>query len=58
MKELLKDTHPGFTVVCDKCKSGDVYVENTIGWSPESGGWGSLDFVCDNCGHRTEIVEG
>lgn len=35
-------THPGFTIFCTDC---------------ESGGWGSVDLVCNTCDNRTEIVE-
>jgi hypothetical protein len=48
---------PGFTVKCDKCGSHEVFLENTMGYSPTSGGWGSIDFVCRECDNRAEIVE-
>lgn len=50
-------THPGFTITCQRCSSTLVYVDNTLGYSPESWVWGSLDLVCDACGQNTEIVE-
>lgn len=54
----VKQTHPGFTITCDKCGSTMVITENTMGFSAESGGWGSLDLVCLECDARTELVEG
>jgi len=49
-------THPGFSIQCDKCQSFDVLVENSLGYSCESGGWGEVELVCNNCDQRTEIV--
>jgi predicted nucleic acid-binding Zn ribbon protein len=48
---------PTFTVTCDKCGSHDITLENSMGFSEMSGAWGSIDFVCNACGNRTEIVE-
>lgn len=48
---------PGFTVTCNKCGGTNTRLENSMGYSPESGGWGSIDFVCNDCGNQTEIVE-
>lgn len=48
---------PGFTVQCDKCASFKVTLENSMGYSPESGAWGSLDFLCLSCGNKTELME-
>lgn len=56
--ETFKDLYIGFTVFCDNCDSKDIYVENSLGYSPESGQWGSIDFVCANCGQRTVIYGG
>lgn len=50
-------THPGFTIFCTGCGNFDVMVENSLGYSCESGGWGSVDLVCNTCDNRTEIVE-
>ncbi len=52
-----KATHPGFTVTCDECGSRAVMVENTLGYSAQSGGWGAVSLVCDGCGQTTELVE-
>jgi hypothetical protein len=49
--------YPGFTVVCDKCKSNNVYVENSISWSRESGARGGVDLICNYCGYKIEIAE-
>jgi hypothetical protein len=48
---------PGFSVQCDKCGSKLVELDNSMGWSEMSGGWGSIDFVCAECGNRTSIME-
>jgi hypothetical protein len=49
-------THPGFTVICRTCDSTLVSVNNTLGFSATSGGWGEVELVCSNCGAYTEIV--
>lgn len=48
---------PGFKVTCQKCQSDNINLDNTMGYSDMSGSWGSIDFVCLDCGNRTEIVE-
>lgn len=50
-----KDFWPGFTVKCEECGSERVRLENTMGWSEISGGWGELSFVCDDCGQKVDI---
>lgn len=50
-------THPEFKIICRKCDSEDVYIDNSLGFSIESGSWGSIDLVCNNCENRTEIVD-
>jgi hypothetical protein len=52
-----KNTHPDFTIICDKCGSKDCYIDNSLGFSETSGGWGSVDIVCNDCEHSIEIVE-
>lgn len=52
-----KEFYPGFTVVCDKCGSQNVRLENSMGFSAESGAWGSLDLICDDCENTVSIVE-
>jgi len=51
------DFYPGFIVVCAKCGSKRVRLDNSLGWSPESGGWGSLDLICDDCNNTIAIYE-
>lgn len=53
----LDATHPGFACRCDACGSYRVYVQNSTGWSPESGGWGSISLICDDCGKSCDIWE-
>jgi hypothetical protein len=50
-------THPGFNITCRFCGSSLVYVDNSLGFSATSGGWGSVDLVCDNCDHQVELVK-
>lgn len=57
LKEAQNQFWPRFTVSCDKCGSKSVVLENTMGYSAASGGWGSIDFLCKECGNRTEIVD-
>lgn len=54
-KDMLRKTHPGFTVKCDKCGSEDVAVEISLGFSEVSGAWGSIDLSCDSCDNETEL---
>jgi ribosomal protein S27E len=54
--EDFKETHPNFTIICDKCGSKNVYVENSLGYSSTSGSWGSVDLMCNDCDNYTEIV--
>lgn len=48
-------THPGFTIICDTCGSSNVIVDSTVGFSAESGGWGSVDLECQDCMASVEI---
>ncbi len=48
---------PGFTVICNKCSSNNVYFENTLGFSELSGGWGELSFICSDCESSVDIYE-
>lgn len=56
--DLVKKTHPGFTVTCDACGSQRVEVENSFCWSEVSGSWGSVDLHCLACDARVAIMEG
>jgi hypothetical protein len=49
-------THLGFTVTCCECGSTRVYFDNSLGYSATSGGWGSCDLICDECGNQTELA--
>lgn len=48
---------PGFTVQCRHCDDFNVYLDNSMGFSAMSGSWGSIDFVCLDCGTRTALME-
>lgn len=54
-EEAIKRTHVGFTVVCDKCKSKNVAVVSSVGFSETSGSWGSVDLECLDCHAESEI---
>ena len=52
-----EDMIPGFEIICKRCNSKNVYIENDMGFSEISGGWGSIDVVCNDCKNRTVICE-
>lgn len=56
-QETIDQQWPGFEVKCKACGSTLVQLENTMGYSDMSGGWGSIDFVCLSCAARAEIVD-
>ena len=47
--ELASDTHKGFSIKCDRCGEGYVVVQSDVGFSPQSGGWGSVRLRCLAC---------
>lgn len=47
---------PGFIVQCQHCNGFNIDLDNSMGHSAESGSWGSIDMVCNDCGTKTEIV--
>lgn len=49
--------YPGFTVTCNKCGGKHVRIESSCGYSPESGAWGSVDMVCDDCETTVTIYQ-
>lgn len=56
-EEFCKRAHAGFTLSCDSCGSTAVIQESDMGYSEESGPWGSVDLVCMNCHARTILFE-
>jgi hypothetical protein len=46
-----------FIVTCKECNSINIEIENGIGYSNESGSWGSLDLICADCGNREEVYK-
>ena len=58
-KELIQKQWPGFEVTCQAldCNSKRILLENSMGYSAESGSWGSVDLVCMDCGYNTTIME-
>ena len=55
--EFCLKMYPGFSITCLKCKSQRIAVENTVGFSALSGGWGSVDLRCLDCDHYVELFE-
>lgn len=45
-----------FQVRCRSCGSLHVEWFNDMGFSCESGGWGSAGFCCRYCGIKTEMI--
>jgi len=41
-----------FEISCKKCGSKNIEKEDSRGYSKLSGSWGSIDFVCLECGNR------
>jgi hypothetical protein len=56
-QEASDETHPGFTITCDKCDSTLVMVDSSVGFSAESGVWGSVSLDCQECDASVEIWE-
>ena len=54
-RTLVEKTHPGFTIVCEKCRSKNVIVDSSVGFSATSGAWGSVDLKCLDCPNETSI---
>lgn len=57
MTEYATDETPfgSFKVTCE-CGSKNIELDNSLGYSPESGRWGSIDIHCLDCDKRAEIV--
>lgn len=55
-QEYFDETHPGFTIKCNKCGSTKVYLENDMGWSDLSGSWGGIHLICNECESKTTIA--
>lgn len=52
-----KDKTPfgDFDVICKKCGSKNIDLDNSLGFSYTSGEWGSLDLQCMDCNNNMEI---
>jgi hypothetical protein len=44
-----------FTIMCDKCRSASVDIENTLDADISDGAWGSVRIVCRDCGAEEEV---
>ena len=56
-KKLADETHPGFDITCQKCNSKVVMVEDSLGFSCQSGGWGAVKLICCNCHHSVKLYD-
>lgn len=56
-QDEIDDTHPNFTVTCKGCGSTRVIFDNSLGWSPESGGWGDAFLRCLECDLVGNLIE-
>ena len=52
----IEKTHPGFIIICGDCKSHNVYIENSMGYSDVSGMYGEVELVCYDCDKRCELA--
>ena len=48
---------PGFRIICVRCGSGDIKLTNDLAVSEDTGPWGSIQLVCQNCGGWATIYE-
>lgn len=55
-REAQEKLWPNFTVCCNRCSGFNITLDNSMGFSAESGGWGSIDMICEDCKTSTEIV--
>lgn len=46
-----------FKITCKTCGSENVRLSNSLGWSPDSGGWGDIALKCDACNAYQVIYE-
>lgn len=45
-----------FKVICRKCGSERIEMEDSRGYSEESGVWGDVYFLCVDCGEREAVT--
>lgn len=56
-KDDINKTHPGFTIVCDKCKSEKCEVIVDLGFTSVCGPMGSVYLKCLDCKSEENIWE-
>jgi hypothetical protein len=44
-----------FTIYCNKCGGTNIEKVDSRGYSPESGSWGKLEYVCVDCNNRETV---
>jgi len=47
--------HPGFEITCRKCSKQMAVFESDVGFSCQSGAWGSVRLLCLYCGKSDRI---
>ena len=47
----------GFSIKCNKCNSNQITINNSLGYSSESGMWGSIDLICSKCNKSGTVYE-
>jgi hypothetical protein len=57
MNNLIEAQWPGFSVTCDNCNGTKIVLEDTRGYSFESGAWGDVSIICQTCKNRTVLVD-
>lgn len=55
--ELISSQWPTFDVRCKACGSTRITLDNTLGWSETSGGWGDVSLTCTECQNTVVIIE-
>lgn len=46
-----------FALTCKQCKSLNVEIVDSRGYSPESGSWGDVKFACVDCDNKEVVCE-
>ena len=57
LEEMQEKMFGEFKVECKMCGSSKVIIDSNLGFSPQSGSWGSVDFWCIDCENYHEIFK-
>ncbi len=47
----------GFSIKCNKCNNNQITIDNSLGYSALSGGWGSIDLICSKCNNVGKVYD-